>query len=96
MDISQLIFDFGFPVACVIALGAFVLLFYKDYMKQTAAREEKLYNEISECRKVNHQAIETIGVYANSLSEIKADIKDIKADVALLTSGAQCSNTNNN
>lgn len=92
MNIAQLILDFGFPIACVIALGAFVLLFYKDYMKQTAAREEKLYNEIAECHKINHQAIETIGVYANSLGEIKEDIKDIKA---ILTGGTQ-SNTNNN
>ena len=95
MDIAQLILDFGFPIACVIALGAFVLLFYKDYMKQTAAREEKLYAEITECHEINHKAIETIAIYANNVGEIKADIKDIKADIALLT-GAQRCNTNNN
>ena len=92
MDIAQLILDFGFPIACVIALGAFVLMFYKDYTKQTTAREEKLYTEIAECHKINHQAIETIAIYANSLGEIKTDIKDIKA---ILTSGTH-NNTNNN
>lgn len=92
MDIAQLILDFGFPIACVIALGAFVLMFYKDYTKQTNAREEKLYNEITECHKINHQAIETIATYANSLGEIKADVKEIKS---MLTGGTQ-SNTNNN
>ena len=92
MDIAQLILDFGFPIACVIALGAFVLMFYKDYTKQTNAREEKLYTELAECHKINHQAIETIATYANSLGEIKADVKDIKS---MLTGGTQ-GNTNNN
>lgn len=92
MDIAQLILDFGFPIACVFALGAFVLMFYKDYTKQTNAREEKLYTELNECHKINHQAIETITIYANSLGEIKTDVKDIKA---MLTGGTQ-NNTNNN
>ncbi len=92
MDIAQLILDFGFPIACVIALGAFVLLFYKDYTKRTNAREDKLYDELAECHKINHQAIETITIYANSLGEIKTDVKEIKS---MLTGGTQ-RNTNNN
>lgn len=85
MDFAQMIMDFGFPIACVIALGLFVLKYYNDYTKQTNAREEKLYNELAECRAVNSKAIETIAKYAESLGEIKNDIKDIKADVELLT-----------
>lgn len=85
MDFAQMILDFGFPIACVIALGLFVLKYYNDYTKQTNAREEKLYNELKECRAVNSKAIETIAQYAESLGEIKTDIKDIKADVELLT-----------
>lgn len=96
MDFAQLILEFGFPIACVIALGAFVLMFYKDYTKRTNAREDKLYSELAECHKINHQAIETIASYANSLGEIKTDIKDIKADIALLTDGAHRIDTNNN
>jgi hypothetical protein len=85
MDFAQLIMEFGFPIACVIALGLFVLKFYNDYTKQTNAREEKLYEELKECRAVNSKAIETIAQYADSLGVIQTDIKEIKADVELLT-----------
>ena len=73
---------------CVFALGAFVLMFYKDSTKRNNAREDMLYAELAECHKINQQAIDTIGVYANSLGEIKTDIKDIKADIELLTKNA--------
>lgn len=85
MEFTQMIVDFGFPIACVVALGLFVLKFYNDSTKQATAREEKLYEELKECRAVNSKAIETIAQYAESLGEIKTDIKDIKADVELLT-----------
>lgn len=85
MDFAQMIVEFGFPIACVIALGLFVLKFYNDYTKQTNAREEKLYDELRECRAVNSKAIETIAQYADSLGVIQTDIKEIKADVELLT-----------
>lgn len=85
MDFAQMIVEFGFPIACVVALGLFVLKFYNDYTKQTNAREEKLYDELKECRAVNSKAIETIAQYADSLGVIQTDIKEIKADVELLT-----------
>lgn len=70
----------GFPIVCVIALGIFISKIYKA----SEAREEKLMNEISETRKVNAQAIETITKYADSIETIKSDISEIKTDITIL------------
>jgi hypothetical protein len=80
MDIAtivELITNLGFPIACVIALGAFVLKIYK----KSEEREDKLMFEIEENRKINADAIATIGKYAGSIDEIKHDISEIKSDI---------------
>ena len=90
--ITQLITTLGFPIVCCIALGWFVFKFYTDSTKQSAEnmaevqarcqeREDKLYQEIKECREVNATAIATIAKYAENLTEIKADIQVIKEHV---------------
>ena len=103
MDVSaitSLITTLGFPIVCCVALGWFVYKFYTDSTKQNAEnmaqvqarckeREEKLYEEIKECREVNAAAIATIGKYADNLIEIKADIQEIKEDVNYLTAAHQ-------
>ena len=73
----EVIGTFGFPIACVLALGAFVWVIYK----QSIAREEKLMTEITENRKVNEKAIETISLYAERLTHIEDNIIEIKDDV---------------
>lgn len=80
MDVAtivELITNLGFPIACVIALGAFVLKIYK----KSEEREDKLMFEIEENRKINADAIATIGKYAGSIDEIKHDISEIKSDI---------------
>lgn len=80
MDIGQLnslISSVGFPVACVIVLGFFIYQLYKDSVK----REDKLYTQIEEGRKVNAQAIATISLYAERLDTIQEDVKEIKKDI---------------
>lgn len=85
----------GFPIVCVIALGAFVFYIYKQTTKENAAnmekvqerckeREEKLYEEIKENREVNAKAIETIAHYAEKLEVIQNDIGEIKTDITIL------------
>lgn len=71
----------GFPIVCVIALAIFISKIYKA----SEVREEKLMKEISETRKVNAQAIETITKYADSIETIKSDISEIKTDMTILT-----------
>ena len=98
MDLTiflETIANFGFPIACVVALGAFVFHIYKNTTKENAAnmaavqarckeREEILYNEIAQNRVVNEKAIETIAQYAERLETIQSDIKDIKTDITVI------------
>lgn len=82
--ISEAITTLGFPIALVIAMGWFIYQLWK----QSAAREAKLYEELAECRKVNQQAVETLALYADRLSVIETDVKDIKDSVRQFTDGA--------
>ena len=91
----ELIPTLGFPIVCVIAMGAFIFYIYKQTTKENAAnmekvqarckeREEKLYAEIKENREINAQAIATIAQYAEKLEIIQEDIREIKTDVTIL------------
>ena len=75
--IIEIIGSLGFPIACVLALGIFVFKLWQ----QSATREEKLMNEITENRLVNEKAIETIALYAERLTHIETNITEIKGDV---------------
>ena len=65
--ISDLISTLGFPIACVIAMGVFI---YKIY-KKSEQREDVLMKQIEENRKINAEAIATIGKYAESIETIE-------------------------
>ena len=78
--ITELITSLGFPIACVIAMGAFIFHIYK----KSEDREDKLMNELEENRKINAEAISTIGKYAESLETIEEDIKIIKDDLNVI------------
>ena len=75
--IGELIGSFGFPIACVIALGFFVWTIYK----QSVTRENLLMTEIKESREINGKFAELIADYEVKLNEIRADVKDIKNDI---------------
>ena len=78
MDISMigdLISNFGFPIVLVLAMGLFIWKMYQ----QSVTREEKLMNELAECRAVNDKAIETLSIYAERIGVIEADVKEIKS-----------------
>lgn len=86
----------GFPIVCVIALGAFVFIIYRNTTKENKEnmaavqarckeREDKLYEELKENREVIANAIATIAQYAERLEIIQEDIKEIKTDVTKLT-----------
>lgn len=78
--ITELISTLGFPMACVIAMGFFI---YKIY-KKSEDREDKLMLEIEENRRINADAIATIGKYATSIDTIKEDIREIKTDITII------------
>lgn len=73
--IGDLISNFGFPIVLVLAMGLFIWKMYQ----QSVTREEKLMNELAECRVVNEKAIETLSVYAERIGIIEADVKEIKS-----------------
>lgn len=100
MDISaitNIISNLGFPIACVIGLALFAWYMVKhtdeinaknmeQVQNSCKEREEKLYEEIKENRKVNAKAIETIAHYAEKLDTIQEDVKEIKTDITVIMS----------
>lgn len=93
--IIELVSAVGFPIACAIAMGAFIYTIYKNMVKENKEsmekvqarckeREEKLYEEIKQNREINAKAIETISHYAEKLESIQEDVKEIKNDLTIL------------
>lgn len=93
--IATLISNLGFPIACVVAMGAFIFYIYKNMTAENRAnmeqvqnrckeREEKLYSEIKANREINAKALETIAHYAEKLDVIQQDIHDIKHDITYM------------
>lgn len=74
---TELITNLGFPIALVVAMGFFIWKIYQ----QSVTREEKLIDELAECRKVNDKAIETLALYSERLGVIEADVKEIKENL---------------
>lgn len=85
----------GFPIACVIAMAAFIFYIYKQTTKENAEnmekvqarckeREDRLYAELALSREVNSQAVATIALYAEKLDVIQKDINDIKTDITII------------
>ena len=83
MDITlftELISSVGLPIALVIAMGLFI---YKIYRK-SEQREDALQAQIVESQRVNAEAIHTITLYAERLTTIESDVKEVKHDVSIL------------
>ena len=103
MEISQIIeviSTLGFPIACVIALGWFVVYILrkttedsakimKEIHDRCAARENKLAEQIVATQKINRDAIATITLYAERLDNIQKDVSDIKTSLTILTHKAE-------
>ena len=93
----EIISTLGFPIACVVAMGAFIFHIYKQTTKENAEnmekvqarckeREDKLYDELALSREVNGKAIETIARYADKIDVIQNDISDIKTEIKIIRS----------
>lgn len=90
--LSELVGAVGFPIVCALGMGWFI---YQVFLKTTAqnqenmkqlqdkcaAREDKLYAQMEKAQEVNGQAIATITLYAERLTDIQQDVKDIKSAV---------------
>lgn len=81
---TALISSFGFPVACVCALGCFIWYFFKQTKEESQQRESNLMDFIQRSQEINAEFAEIIAKYEVKLDEIKKDIEDIKDEVGEL------------
>lgn len=82
--ILNVISSVGFPIACAIALGIFIWKITITMITNQEEREDKLYDELAECRSINEKAIATIAQYADSLTVIRQDVDHIKNDITVI------------
>lgn len=81
---TALISSFGFPVACVCALGYFIWYFFKQTKEESQQRENNLMDFLKRSQEINAEFAEIIAKYEVKLDEIQKDIEDIKEDVSEL------------
>lgn len=81
---TALISSFGFPVACVCALGYFIWYFFKQTKEDSQQRENNLMDFIKRSQEINAEFAEIIAKYEVKLDEIQKDIEDIKDEVGEL------------
>lgn len=74
MEMLTIFKDFAFPVACVIALGCFIFIMYKDNIK----REEKLYSMLSRYGEQMDKLEDANQQFAVITGKLRDDINDIK------------------
>ena len=78
---TELMSSFGFPVACVCALGWFIWYFFKQTKEENQQRENNLMDFIKRSQEINSEFAEIIAKYEVKLDEIQKDIEDIKEDI---------------
>ena len=78
---TELMSSFGFPVACVFALGYFIWYFFKQTKEENQQRENNLMDFIKRSQEINSEFAEIIAKYEVKLDEIQKDIEDIKEDI---------------
>lgn len=81
---TALISSFGFPVACVCALGYFIWYFFKQTKEESQQRENNLMDFLKRSQEINAEFAEIIAKYEVKLDEIQKDIEDTKEDIGEL------------
>lgn len=93
--LTELFSSVGLPIAIVVVLIFVIYLMGKRMTEQTdknmeriqeqsKEREDRLYSQLDETRRVNEKAIDTIGRYAEKLDNIQSDVKEIKQDLSMM------------
>ena len=91
----NLIPTLGFPIVACLGMAVFIFVIYKNTVKQHAddmaqvqerckEREEKLYEYLEKGQEVNAKALGTLELYAERLTVVEKDVRDIKDDVSEL------------
>lgn len=96
---STLISTLGFPMATAVVL-AFCMykMIHLSHERSeqmlhliqdsNATREERLLNELAECRAINETAIQTIAAYSEKLGAIQRDVSDIKTNITKMSASS--------
>lgn len=85
----------GFPIACAVFMGWFILHIYNTWTQdnqklvenlqaQSKEREDKLYDRLTENQRIVGEAVGTIAKYADRLETIQNDISEIKTDITVI------------
>lgn len=87
----NLIPTLGFPIIACIGVAWYCYWLTKKHSEdmekvqsRCQEREDKLYVEIEENRKINTEALATISKYVEKLDGIQEDVQEIKKDVTIL------------
>lgn len=95
-QVINLIATLGFPIAACLLLGWFIYKIYKNTTEENKTnmaavqnrckeREEKLYEQLKECREINTKAMTVLGQYVEKLDHIQSDVNEIKHDITRIT-----------
>ena len=79
MDYIEVLQSFGFPIACVVALGYYIARVQKEnredsekretaYRQDTKEREERLLTQLGEMSATNRMLLETNAVLAKDIN----------------------------
>lgn len=80
-DIVNIISTLGFPIFCVIALGALVFKGFEKITGTNEAREQKLYEMLGETREQLRKATEINASFVEILSDFRTDLSTIQDDI---------------
>ena len=87
--VTTMISTLGFPIVCVIGLAFFIWKVWTHYRdghecqygkiaRRCIEREKILTKTIQENQKIVEKAVETLAFYETNLTDIKADVNEIK------------------
>jgi hypothetical protein len=80
-DAVTIINNVGFPIFCVLALGALVGWAFKEITKANAERELRLYETIAATREQLNNAIEVNASFVEILSEMRNNVGVMQDDI---------------
>ena len=80
-DIITVISNLGFPIFCVLALGALVWKGFDKITTANADREAKLYLMLGETRAQLEKAIEVNASFVEILSDMRTDVASVQDDI---------------
>lgn len=85
-DAVSVITNVGFPIFCVLALGALVWKSFDKITSNNAEREKLLYSMLGETRAQLDDAIKINASFVEILSDLKTNMNNVQEDVAKIKS----------